>query len=104
MLSTGCIESAQTLRPLLGAKVVPVMLEALPLKEDFEEAVPVYQALTALATNPALAQRVAHVRPQLMAALEAVMHQKDIPDHVKEGIAGSLENGGHRHSHSNGSV
>lgn len=73
------------------------MLEALPLKEDFEEAVPVYQALTAMAVTPSLQQRVAHVRPQLTAALDAVLHQDEIPTSVKEGVARSL--GVHRQQH-----
>lgn len=62
------------------------MLDALPLQEDFEEAAPVYQALTAIAVNPSLSGRVIQVKPQLMAALEAAVHQQEIPQAVKEGI------------------
>ncbi len=80
------------------------MLEALPIKEDFEEAAPVDPALTALATNAALASRVSHVRPQLMAALQEVVHQEGVPPSVKEGVIRAL--GGHPGSHAagNGSV
>ena len=80
------------------------MLEALPLKEDFEEAAPVYQTLTALATNPALAPRVSHVRPQLMAALHAVLQQEDVPAPVKEGVVQALGGSSGSHASSNGVV
>lgn len=62
------------------------MLKALPLREDFEEAAPVYLTLVALASNSSLQQRVAHVRPQLMGALQAAVHQEGVPDSVKQSI------------------
>ena len=80
------------------------MLDALPIEEDFEEAAPVYQTLTALASNPSLAQRVSHVRPQLMAALQAVLNQEGIPSSVKEGVMQALGGNSAGHASSNGMI
>lgn len=81
-----------------------MILEALPIKEDFEEAAPVYQTLTALATNPTLASRVCHVRPQLMAALQAVLHQDEVPSPVKEAVLRAIGNTSGSHAVGNGSI
>ena len=80
------------------------MLEALPLKEDFEEAGPVYQTLTAVASNPSLAHRVSHVQPQLMAALQAVLQQEGIPSSVKEGVIKALGGSSASHILGNGTI
>ncbi len=66
--------------------IMPTFLGALPLKEDMEEAVPVYKALCSIVTGSA-AQRVASLMPQVVQAFGAVAVQPEVPEHVKGFVA-----------------
>lgn len=52
--------------PQLSLEVDVYGVAALPLKEDFEEAGPVYGALCGLVTNAETAPKVANLMPQLV--------------------------------------
>ena len=47
-------------------QVVPVLLSAVPLKEDFDEVAPVSSALAAMLLNPELAPRLAPLKSSLL--------------------------------------
>ena len=47
-------------------QVVPVLLSALPLKEDFDEVAPVSSALAAMLINPELALRLVSQKDSLL--------------------------------------
>jgi hypothetical protein len=70
--------------------ILPTFLGALPLREDMEEAVPVYRALCALLTGPATAQRVAQFVPQVVQAFGAAAVQPGVPNHVKGFVAATV--------------
>lgn len=46
-------------------QVVPVLLSAVPLKEDFDEVAPVSSALAAMLLNPELAPRLAPLKSSI---------------------------------------
>ena len=54
------------------------MLEALPLKEDFEEAQPVYACLVALLSDAGSRSRIQLCLPRLLASLEEVQGPQEI--------------------------
>jgi len=63
-------------------QVMPVILDALPLKEDFEEAQPVYACLSALLADSGTRGRLQSCLPRLLAALEEVQGQSEVPQEV----------------------
>jgi hypothetical protein len=69
--------------------ILPTFLGALPLREDMEEAVPVYRALCSIVTGPA-AQRVARFVPQVVRAFGAAVVQPGVPDHVRAFVAAAV--------------
>eukprot|EP00891_Asterochloris_glomerata_P009671 jgi/Astpho2/9671/e_gw1.00146.14.1_t len=72
-------------------QVLPVMLGALPLREDFDEAQPVYSSLCHLATNPNSAQGVVPQVPAIVQALGAVAVQEAAPLEVRRSVAGVVQ-------------
>lgn len=50
----------------MGAQVVPVLLGALPLQEDLDEAEAVYGSLCGLLLHPDTSPRVAPLLPQIL--------------------------------------
>jgi hypothetical protein len=54
---------------LIVLQVVPVLLHALPLQEDMDEAEAVYGSLCGLLLHPDTAPRVAPVLPQILQVL-----------------------------------
>ncbi|KAL3153296.1 hypothetical protein ABBQ38_011641 [Trebouxia sp. C0009 RCD-2024] len=71
-------------------QVLPVLLTALPLKEDFEEAGPVYGALCGLVTNAETAPKVANLMPQLVQALAQACTEDGIPDETKRHVGQTI--------------
>jgi hypothetical protein len=66
------------------------MLDALPIKEDFEEAQPVYQCLLALLADTGLRPRIQSCFPRLLAALEEVHGQAEVSHEVKGSVLQAL--------------
>lgn len=71
-------------------QVLPVMLDALPIKEDFEEAEPVYRCLLALLADAGLRPRIQSCFPRLLAVLEEVQGQAEVPQEVKGSVSQAL--------------
>lgn len=59
---------------ILGLRSFVCVAAALPLKEDYEEAGPVYGALCGLATNAETAPKVANLMPQVVQVGRACLH------------------------------
>ncbi|MEW5308809.1 MAG: hypothetical protein WDW38_000740 [Sanguina aurantia] len=70
-------------------RVVSVLLESLPLREDFDEAKAVYGALVGLLTGDQ-AMRVAPLLPSIVTALTESSTQDKIPPDVRRSVALSL--------------
>ncbi|KAK9905642.1 hypothetical protein WJX75_003705 [Coccomyxa subellipsoidea] len=71
-------------------QVVPVLLHALPLQEDMDEAEAVYGSLCGLLLHPDTAPRVAPVLPQILQALGAVLTTEDVQEGVRRQVAQCL--------------
>ena len=67
---------------VVDMQVLPVMLEALPLKEDFEEAEPVYACLVGLLSDLGSRPRIQACQHRILAALEEVQGQPEVPQQV----------------------
>ncbi|CAL5224745.1 g7478 [Coccomyxa viridis] len=65
-------------------QVVPVLLSAVPLKEDLDEVAPVSSALAAMLINPDLAPRLAPQKNSLLQALDAILKQREVPEDLKK--------------------
>ena len=70
---------------------MPILLQALPLKEDFAEAEPVYKCLLQFMTNAGLSERLGQAQQLVVAALQNASSQKDIPLNVRAEISQTLQ-------------
>lgn len=71
-------------------QVLPVLLTALPLQEDFQEAGPVYGALCGLVTNAETASKIANLVPQIVQALAEACTTEEVNDDTKRHIGQTI--------------
>ena len=61
-----CLTSQVHAQALLWLQAVQALLGALPLKSDFDEAVPVYSTLCQIITDPGMAARLGPLGPRVL--------------------------------------
>lgn len=61
-----CLTSQVYAGALIWLQAVQALLGALPLKSDFDEAVPVYSTLCQIITDPGMAARLGPLGPRVL--------------------------------------
>lgn len=72
-------------------QIVTTLLAGLPLKEDFEEAEPVYTCLLKMLDSPGLRGRVNSSLPGIVQALQAAVHQETIPIAQRQQLSSAMQ-------------